>query len=517
MRALVQTIRFKTIAAMGTCTALILCIGVFGIASVYELNQNVKHSYTETTLPILDLENVRAAALDVRVRLALVQTLGDADTVRTADAQINADLAAIDKAWSDYYPAHVSAADERAVADKIKDDLAQLKTVLQQTLQLASANDIDALAKKINGDAAFYAAMQDLIDKDVEITRQEAEQFAVDSASTAQSTTAIAIGLVIAGALAAVGASVYLLRCILRPLTRAIDAAKQIANGKLGSDIPDDLGGEFGDLLRELSIMDKQISHTVRGIQSSAESVSVASGEIATGNTDLSVRTEEQAASLEETAASMTQITETVRQNADSARHANELSSEATGLANSGDVAVQEMVGTIEKISGSSSKISDITGVIEGIAFQTNILALNAAVEAARAGEQGRGFAVVASEVRNLAQRSASAAKEIKELIGSSVSIIQDGSMQAVAVSTTISQVKQAIKRVSDVVGEIAIASAEQSLGIVQVNQAVSQMDEITQQNAALVEQAAAAAQSLEEQAGNLKQAVSVFHFSDDA
>jgi hypothetical protein len=261
--------------------------------------------------------------------------------------------------------------------------------------------------------------------------------------------------------------------------------------------------------------MKSQLVNIVTRIKSSCSTISGASSEIASGITDLSARTEEQATSLEETAASMTQLTETVKQNSDDARQANALATNATDVADAGNDAVQGMVGTIEKISGSSSKISEITGVIEGIAFQTNILALNAAVEAARAGEQGRGFAVVASEVRSLAQRSAAAAKEIKELIGSSVAMIQEGSKQAVEVSATMGQVKQAIKQVSDIVGEIAAASEEQSRGIEQVNQAVGQMDAVTQQNAALVQQAAAAAQSLVEQANSLEEVVSVFRVAD--
>ena len=267
-------------------------------------------------------------------------------------------------------------------------------------------------------------------------------------------------------------------------------------------------GAAFNSLLA-------RISEVIGSVHASTESVSIAAKEISAGNTDLSARTEEQAASLEETASSMTQLTETVKQNADNARQASTLATTATDIVDAGNDAVLSMVETIDKISGSSSKISEITGVIEGIAFQTNILALNAAVEAARAGEQGRGFAVVASEVRNLAQRSATAAKEIKELIGSSVAMIQDGSKQAADVGATMGQVKQAIKQVSDIVGEIAAASEEQSRGIEQVNQAVGQMDEVTQQNAALVEQAAAAAQSLDEQAMRLKDAVSVFRIAD--
>jgi methyl-accepting chemotaxis protein len=327
----------------------------------------------------------------------------------------------------------------------------------------------------------------------------------------------ISFGVIACALLFAAGALIYLLRAILVPLSASVNIADQIAAGKLGNDVQIESQDEFGQLLSSLKKMDRQLSDTVYGIKTSAESVTVASREIASGNTDLSARTGQQAASLEETAASMTQLTETVKQNADNARQANALATRATEVADAGNETVQGMVGTIEKISASSSKISEITGVIEGIAFQTNILALNAAVEAARAGEQGRGFAVVASEVRSLAQRSAAAAKEIKELIGSSVATIQDGSRQAVEVSSTMGQVKQAIKQVSDIVGEIAAASEEQSRGIEQVNLAVGQMDEVTQQNAALVEQAAAAAQSLEEQATSLKDAVSVFEMAPGA
>ncbi|WP_017234618.1 methyl-accepting chemotaxis protein [Pandoraea sp. B-6] len=274
---------------------------------------------------------------------------------------------------------------------------------------------------------------------------------------------------------------------------------------------------EFGRAAVAFDKLMRRVEATVSAVNVSTESVATATREIAAGNLDLSARTEEQAASLEQTAASMTQLTETVKQNADNARQANVLATNATDIAGTGSNAVQTMVATIERINGSSNKISEITSVIEGIAFQTNILALNAAVEAARAGEQGRGFAVVASEVRSLAQRSASAAKEIKDLISSSVATIQDGSQQAVEVSAAMDEIKSAIKRVTEIVGEIAGASEEQSRGIEQVSQAVTQMDQVTQQNAALVEQAAAATHSLEDQAAKLKTAVSSFRITESA
>jgi methyl-accepting chemotaxis protein len=270
--------------------------------------------------------------------------------------------------------------------------------------------------------------------------------------------------------------------------------------------------GQTANAFNELQ---SRIRDVLRSVRLSADAVAVASREIASGNVDLSARTEEQAASLEETASSMTQLTQTVRQNADNARQANVLAGNATELADSGDASVIAMVDTIRKITESSDKISDITGVIEGIAFQTNILALNAAVEAARAGEQGRGFAVVASEVRSLAQRSSTAAKEIKGLIEVSAATVRGGATQVTEVGATMGKVKQAIKQVSDIVGEIAAASEEQSTGIEQISRAVSQMDEVTQQNAALVEQAAAAAQSLEEQAGALNDSVGQFKLGE--
>jgi methyl-accepting chemotaxis protein len=269
-----------------------------------------------------------------------------------------------------------------------------------------------------------------------------------------------------------------------------------------------------GRLLQALKEMNDHLIDLVGKVRSSTDQIATASGEIASGNSDLSQRTEEQASSLEETASSMEELTSTVRQNADNARQANQLAAGASEVAVKGGEVVGQVVQTMSAISESSHKIVDIISVIDGIAFQTNILALNAAVEAARAGEQGRGFAVVATEVRTLAQRSAAAAKEIKELISDSVAKVDEGTRLVDEAGTTMNEIVTSIKRVTDIMSEITAASQEQSSGIEQVNQAVTQMDEATQQNAALVEEAAAAAESMSDQAQALIQAVSVFKLS---
>jgi methyl-accepting chemotaxis protein len=290
-----------------------------------------------------------------------------------------------------------------------------------------------------------------------------------------------------------------------------------VAQGDLSSSIEVRSRDETGQLLQGIKEMIFSLRDTVSRVRNGTENIVTASRQIAAGNLDLSSRTEEQAASLEQTAASMEQLTSTVRQNADNARQANQLAENAASVALGGGRMVSEAVATMALIKGSSHQISDIIGVIDGIAFQTNILALNAAVEAARAGEQGRGFAVVAAEVRNLAQRSAVAAKDIKVLIGTSVDTVDAGSKQVDAAGAAMSEIVASIRRVVDIMAEIAAASEQQSSGIEQVNQAVGQMDQATQQNAALVEQAAAAAHSLQEQAGELLQAVSIFRLEAEA
>lgn len=306
-------------------------------------------------------------------------------------------------------------------------------------------------------------------------------------------------------------------RSIVGPLNRAVDAVHQIALGDFSHAIQSEGRDEIAALLTEVEGMRQRLVGIVSELRTAAESINTASAEIASGNHDLSARTEEAASNLEETAASMDQLTSTVRQSADSARQANQLASSASEIAVRGGSVVGQVVTTMDEINASSKRISDIIGVIDGIAFQTNILALNAAVEAARAGEQGRGFAVVAGEVRNLAQRSAEAAKEIKGLIGTSVDKVEAGSRLVAEAGQTMSEIVGSVQRVSDIIGEITAAAGEQSDGIGQVNAAVSQLDQVTQQNAALVEQSTAAAESLREQAARLAQVVQVLRIASEA
>ncbi len=323
----------------------------------------------------------------------------------------------------------------------------------------------------------------------------------------------VAVVLILLG----MGLATLLVRSVTEPLDRAVDTANAIAAGDLTRELQTSRKDELGQMLRALSDMSARLRGVVSEVRPGVDSVSSASIEIANGNHDLSARTEQTAANLEETASSMEELTATVTQSADTARQANQLAGTAAQAAARGGEVVGQVVTSMQQSTDSTRKISDIIGVIDGIAFQTNILALNAAVEAARAGEQGRGFAVVATEVRNLAQRSAAAAKEIKGLISDSVEKVEAGNRLVDQAGRTMEDVVTSIKRVAKIMGDISDASREQSSGIEQVSLAVSQMDEVTQQNAALVEEAAAAAESLEEQAHNLSSAVSIFKLDDTA
>ncbi|HEX7635312.1 MAG TPA: methyl-accepting chemotaxis protein [Noviherbaspirillum sp.] len=351
----------------------------------------------------------------------------------------------------------------------------------------------------------------DLIDSYIQILEKQNEEAVAEMNHDYAMAVTVLIGS-LAGALV-LGAWMawWVSKSITTPIGEAVAIAETVASGDLTSRIEVSRTDEAGQLLLALKKMNESLVNIVSEVRSGTDTIATASNQIASGNMDLSSRTEQQASSLEETASSMEELTSTVKQNADNARQANTLARSASDVASKGGNVVSEVVATMDSINESARKIVDIIGVIDGIAFQTNILALNAAVEAARAGEQGRGFAVVAAEVRNLAQRSATAAKEIKALIDNSVENVESGSRLVNQAGATMYEIVESVKRVTDVIGEITAASAEQISGIEQINTAIAQMDETTQQNASLVEEAAAAAQSMQDQAGNLAQLVSVF------
>jgi len=359
---------------------------------------------------------------------------------------------------------------------------------------------------------AYLAALQELIDSQV----NSMHGFAADAAAQARSATITMILLATTATLFAAALGFTITRSITRPIAHAVALAQTVAAGDLSARIVVTSRDETGRLLGALQTMIESLVAVVGKVRHSSDCIATGSSQIATGNADLSQRTEEQASNLQQTAASMEQLTVTVRNNSDTALQATQLASSATAAATQGGAVVDQVVATMGAIDASSRKIADIIGVIDGIAFQTNILALNAAVEAARAGEQGRGFAVVAGEVRSLAQRSAEAAKQIKGLISDSVDKVQAGTQQVAEAGRAMSGIVAQVRRVNDLIAEISAATHEQTQGIGQVGDAVSQLDQVTQQNAALVEESAAAAESLSQQAARLVEAVGVFRLGAD-
>ncbi len=357
---------------------------------------------------------------------------------------------------------------------------------------------------------AYLSALSDQIEFQTSGTQRASKEAVADVASL-EMTVWVATA---ASVLIAMVLGLWIVRSITRPINQAVAVARAVAAGDLSVEIRSQSKDETGLLLQALSDMQSGLVKVVGTVRSGSESVATASAQIAQGNQDLSARTESQASALEETAASMEELSSTVKQNADNAKQANQLAQSASSVAVQGGEVVAQVVDTMKGINDSSKKIADIISVIDGIAFQTNILALNAAVEAARAGEQGRGFAVVASEVRNLASRSAEAAKEIKQLITDSVTRVEQGTALVDQAGNTMNEVVTSIRRVTDIMGEISAASSEQNAGVAQIGEAVVQMDQVTQQNAALVEEMAAAASSLNGQAQDLVQAVSVFRLA---
>ncbi|QBR03553.1 methyl-accepting chemotaxis protein [Paraburkholderia pallida] len=496
---------------------VVLVIGAAaGLLSMRAGNDAMQDMYTVDTPAVADLEGSAGQLLRLRLALATYASLADLGDQDGAHAVLKRfdQYLKISNERLDHYLSIVSGDEEdRRLIAQMQDKrntflhegvdpaLAALKAGDRNTFQELQAHKLPAL---YNG---FEKAMLVLEQRQIE---RGAQRYREAQARFKAVSIAVAVGMVLALVFAWL-ARVALIRAIVHPVSAAVEQCERIASGDLGAAVALASRNEMGRLSAALQRMQTALINMVGTVRDGAQSIDTGVSEIATGNTDLSQRTEEQAASLEQTAASIEQLTSTVKQTAGNAQEASALAHGASGLAARGGELAREVVGTMQHIVDDSRRIAEIVGVIEGIAFQTNILALNAAVEAARAGEEGRGFAVVAGEVRSLAQRSGAAAKEIKALIDTSTSRVETGAGLVERSGTTMEEIVGAIARVSTIMDEIATAAKEQSTGIDQVNLAVAQMDQVTQQNAALVEQAAAAAASLEDQARRLSAAVAVF------
>ncbi|MEX3967386.1 methyl-accepting chemotaxis protein [Paraburkholderia sp. EG286B] len=516
-----KNLKVVTQLILGFSLVIVLLVGL-GAFSVFEVSSENDHvaQFRDNWLPSVRSSLQMQAGLRA-ISLAEYRASGaqTQSASQEAEARIDAGLADYRRASAEYEKLITEAEEKTAYAD-IQTLMSKYLEVDQQIRVFGRANNqAEAMALMQGQSGALRDAMEKDIGTIVAVNEAGAAKEGEAAGQAYSHAIVLVIALIVSATAVALGVALIIARGIAKQLggepRDAAALASDIAAGNLRVALQLK-SGDRSSLMFSLGAMKDQLTRIVQGIKTSSESISVAAGEIAQGNTDLSQRTEEQAASLEETASSMEELTSTVRQNADNAKQATVLASTASGYAQRGGEVVGRVVDTMHRITESSAKVAEIISVIEGIAFQTNILALNAAVEAARAGEQGRGFAVVAGEVRTLAQRSATAAKEIKELIGESVTRVDTGSQLVEEAGSTISEIVQSVKRVSDIMSEIAAASEEQSTGIEQVNQAVTQMDEVTQQNAALVEEASAAAQSMAQQAQALREAVAVFKVGED-
>jgi methyl-accepting chemotaxis protein len=506
----------KLLVSFGVVLLLTLIMGVSSILSTARVNQ-ASSELADNWMPSVRMAmELRGDVSDLR-RWQLAHLLNDeAAGFADYEQRINATVAAV-KTHREAYEKLISSPEEKALVAAFDQSWTAFMADNGKMLSLSAAGNKDEARALSRGSAKALTELTDATTKLVKLNIDGGDA-ASDAASATYNTARItSIALLVLNIGIGVVLAVTVARIVSAPLRDAVSVASAVAEGDLTRDIQVKSACETGQLMQALKNMTENLQSLVAQVRSGTDLIATASAEIASGNQDLSSRTEEQASSLEETASSMEELTSTVKQNADNARQANQLAKSASGIATRGGEVVGQVVGTMASINESSRKIEDIISVIDGIAFQTNILALNAAVEAARAGEQGRGFAVVAGEVRNLAHRSAAAAKDIKQLIGDSVQKVEAGSQLVNEAGSTMNEIVNSITRVTDIMAEISSASNEQSDGIEQVNTAITQMDTVTQQNAALVEESAAAAESMQNQAAQLSDIVSVFKIHQSA
>ncbi|HEV2611732.1 MAG TPA: methyl-accepting chemotaxis protein [Noviherbaspirillum sp.] len=493
----------------GLVLLLMMVLALASLSRMANIHGSLDKVINENNVIIKELNDMRHAVMTVGVVVRNISVMTQEDEIKT-------EVRLMEAANAEYVQsmqalrALMKSEDQNSLLDKIDAGQAEAKPWIDKavTLALKQGDVIPVLlANVVPTQRMWLEAMEETVKKQEALAQQTSAD--ADNAYA----NALLLTLALAGAALLVGVLVafFVTRSITSPLRSAVGVARRVADGDLTTRVDVQSTDETGQLMQALKDMNESLVRIVGEVRNGTDTITQASGEIAAGNMNLSVRTEEQASSLQTTASSMEELTSTVKHNAENASQANKLAATASEVAVKGGAVVSQVVDTMGSINESAKKIVDIIGVIDGIAFQTNILALNAAVEAARAGEQGRGFAVVATEVRNLAQRSAAAAKEIKALIGDSVEKVEVGTKLVDQAGATMDEVVASVRRVTDIISEIAAASHEQTSGIEQINQAISQMDNVTQQNAALVEQAAAAAGSMQEQAGNLSQVVSVF------
>lgn len=516
MNALNLTVKAKLFATLALTAVVMIAVGAVGLTGTQSSNHDLDAIFSNRFMPTGWVGTLESSERELLTKAEDAVIRQDAAAVKSVLSLLN-DRKASNKGLWEKLQATELTSQEREVADSFSRYGNEVMSLTEDALLAAQGGTFDkAESLLIEKARPTYDKLTETSEALLKLQIDVAQEMRTTAQASFTRTTAVIIGAIVLGIGLAGLFGFMLIRSIVGTLNAAVNIADRIAGGELGNDVRIDSSDELGRLMDSLKRMDAKLVEIVGGVRGSAGAVGSAARELSHGNDDLSQRTQEQAAALEQTASSMEEMTATVKQNADNARQANQLAVGAREQAEKGGSVVHRAIGAMGEINASSRKIADIISVIDEIAFQTNLLALNAAVEAARAGEQGRGFAVVATEVRSLAQRSASAAKEIKDLINDSVDKVKVGSELVDESGKTLSEIMESVKKVTDIVAEIAAASEEQSAGIEQVNNAVNQMDNVTQQNAALVEQASAASKSMEQQSATLVTQIGYFRTGVD-